>query len=1022
MATTKFSSAGVYSTEIDLSGPRTIEPDGVPAGVIGTALKGPAFVPVTIGIDSDFYAKFGKTDGKKFGPLAMVEWLRNSRAGTYLRVLGTGTGKRRLINGNNVGSVEGAGFVVGAQQPNAINGALSDNVYANTGAPLGRLYVFGALMSESLGSTIFSDAGLQGSSGQALHATASIPIVRGVIMAASGVLLRLSSSKDGTSAAPASSQLGTDAASKGRVIGAVKLLDAGVSKQEFVMILNGHMGTDPSFPNVLTASFDSTAPNYFPNVMNRDPYKLNQAGHYLYTHYDVHPVQAVVTGSGIVSTTNSAGNNLLGVEEAAFITSGSAAYNTGAATIPNYENWEDRFSAGKSPWIVSQKFGGVARNLFRLWMLDDGAGTTNKVKISIENISPSTDSSYTYGTFDVVVRDWADRDTDTLALEQFRGVNLDPQSTRYIGNVIGDLRTYFDFEHVPDAQKLVVDGNSDNKSNYIRVEVAPSVDTREMDPQALPLGFRGAAHLNTSGSMPLTPGASTAWTATTGPFVGAENYLKRSVQPPVPMRMNIAAGSGASKVVNSSYYWGVQFEQVSSLDTPNASTAKNATLGNLTKYFPNFQINYPNVLADDNVGAADTDALGIVDVDRFNKNFFTLENLQVVTNSAGDADASQWVNASYVRAGNIGVNVTNKTRALLVSDLALQSNRRFAKFNLFLQGGFDGVRIFDQECAGMTNVAVTAEMSNTNRGLTDGATVNSYKKAVDIMHSTTDVDIKLLTIPGIRNPIITDYAEAAVNDRFDAMLIMDIEEHDTHDLLVTSSVQKANVQFTANNFADRNLNSSFAAAYFPDVVMTDPNTKTNVVVPPSVAVLGAFSLNDALAHPWFAPAGFARGALATTLEASVKLSRQNMDSLYEVDINPLVAFPGSAPTGATPVPGGVVVWGQKTLQQAASALDRVNVRRLLIEVRRLTRDVANKIIFEPNRAATLAKFSADINPKLAKVQAQGGIDRFLVKIDTSTTTQNDIDNNTIRGRIYIQPTKTLEFVSLDFKVDGSSGE
>lgn len=1014
MASTKFSSAGVYSTEIDLSGPRTVLPDGIPAGVIGTALKGPAFVPVTVAVDSDFYVKFGKTDGKKFGPLAMVEWLRKSRAGTYLRVLGTGKGERRLVNGSNVGSVEGAGFVVGAQQPSPSTGALIDNPNANLGGPLGRLYFLGALMSESLGSTVFSDAGLQGSNSQASHLTASIPIIRGVLMAASGVLLRLSSSRDGTNTAPASTQLGTDAASKGRIVGAVKLLEGGVSKQEFVLLLNGHVGTDATYPNVVTASFDMTAPNYFGNVLNKDPYKLTTAGHYLYSHYDVTPAQATVTGSGIVLATLSAGGGTAsGFEDVAFLTTGSAAYNVGASNIPNYENWEDRFSSGKTPWIISQKFGGVPQSLFRFVMLDDGAGTTNKVKISVENITPSTDPDYLYGTFDVVVRDWTDRDTDTRVIEQFRGINLDASSPRYIGKVVGDLKIYFDFEHVSDAQKLVVEGDSDNQSNYIRVEVSSGVDTSEIDPQALPMGFRGAPHLITSGTMPLTLGSGSVWTAA--------SYLNRAVQPPVPMRINISAGSGASKVVNSSYYWGVQFEQVTSLDTPNASTSQNKTINNFTKYFPNFQITNADVLAEDNTGAADTDALGIVDVDRFNNNLFTLENVQVVTNSAGDADSSQWVNAAYVRKGNIGTNDTAKTRAFKTSDLSLQSNRRFAKFNLFCQGGFDGTRIFDQDCAELSNAAVTAEMGNTNRGLTAGATVNSFKKAVDIMHSVTDVDIKLLAIPGIRNPIVTDYAENAVHDRFDAMLIMDIEEHDTHNLLITSSAQVPNVQYTANNFADRGLNSSFAAAYYPDVVMVDPNTKTNVVVPPSVAVLGAFSLNDAVAHPWFAPAGFARGALATTLEAAVKLSKGNMDSLYEVDINPLVAFPGSAPTGGTPKTGGVVVWGQKTLLQAASALDRVNVRRLLIEIRRLTREATNKIIFEPNRAATLAKFAAEVNPKLAKVQAQGGIDRFLVKIDTTTTTQNDVDNNTIRGRIWVQPTKTTEFVSLDFAVMRSAG-
>ena len=148
-----------------------------------------------------------------------------------------------------------------------------------------------------------------------------------------------------------------------------------------------------------------------------------------------------------------------------------------------------------------------------------------------------------------------------------------------------------------------------------------------------------------------------------------------------------------------------------------------------------------------------------------------------------------------------------------------------------------------------------------------------------------------------------------------------------------------NVANTVSAHLDRALDTSFAAAYFPDVVVTDPATGQNVQAPPTVAVLGAFGLNDRLAHPWFAPAGFTRGALDRVLETKVRLNRPNLDELYEADINPLVAFPGQ---------NGPIVFGQKTLLAAASALDRVNVRRLLIDVRRKVKAVANTLLFEPN--------------------------------------------------------------------------
>jgi phage tail sheath protein FI len=221
------------------------------------------------------------------------------------------------------------------------------------------------------------------------------------------------------------------------------------------------------------------------------------------------------------------------------------------------------------------------------------------------------------------------------------------------------------------------------------------------------------------------------------------------------------------------------------------------------------------------------------------------------------------------------------------------------------------------------------------------------------------------------------------------------------------------VTYTVNNFESRNLDSSFAAAYFPDVVITDPNTGGNVKCPPSVAVLGAFSLNDSVSHPWFAPAGFTRGALNTVLESQVKLKRANLDALYEADINPITSFPH------TP---GVVVFGQKTLQAAQSALDRVNVRRLLIDIRRRVKKIANSLLFEPNRVDTLARFSNLVNPVLQQIQTQQGLDRYKVQIDTSTTTQADVENNTIRGKIFLQPTRSLEFISLDFVVTNQGAE
>lgn len=997
MAQLRFGSAGVTAREIDLSAPIKQAPTGIPAGVIGTATRGPAFVPITVGLLDDFFAKFGATDGKKFGPLAVVEWLRNAGSVTYIRVMGVGDGRKRVTDGNTAGTVTNAGFVVGEEQPRESDGTLFRNDYANLGGPLGRTFMLGCLMSESAGSTVFSSAGLH-SSGQ--DATA-LPIIRGVLMTPSGVIARLSSSYTADSVAPGSTDVADDSTAKGGLTGSVVLLDDGTAKQEFVVLLNGHKGIDPLYPNVLTASFDMTAPNYFPNVFNTDPFNMQRAGHYLYAHYDVHPATAVVTGSGDVITGSATGSYVGGIEEIAFLTTSSLGRNVGSSTVPNYENFEDRFSYAKTPWLTSQRFGGTRYNLFRLHALDAGKDVSSQYKFSIENLVNSTDPNNKYGSFDLVIREFTDRDTDQRPAEAWRGLTLDPNSDRYIAKVVGDAYGFYDFDRTESEQKLVVEGQYENQSNIVRVEVSTDIENATVDPTALPVGVRGAAHLVTSGSAPLTAAGDYSW-------------VKNAVTPPVPFRTNITQGSGAKQSVQPQYYWGYQFEHVTSLSTPNGSTLRNKSMNSHSKFYPDFMTNTINFVVGENNGVVDTVENGILDADRFNIGLFTLENVRVVTSSAGTADSNSWDQASYIRNGNINADDSAKTRRLETKDFT-QSNRRFLKFNFFMQGGFDGVNSFDRDEVEINNNAVRSDVDDESRGQNLGPNVRAFTKAIDIMSNVVATDVQLLAMPGVRTPLVTNYALEQTETRFDAMYLMDIEEKDTQGNLVRSGTQPISVQLTANDFASRALDNTFGAAYFPDVLMTDPNTKTNLFVPPSVAVLGAMALNDAVGHPWFAPAGFTRGALATALEAKVQLKKENMDALYDVNINPLTAFPGNATSGTNPR-GGVIVWGQRTLQQAASALDRVNVRRLLIDIRRQVRTIANTIVFEPNRGATLAKFSAAVTPRLQRVQALSGLERFRVVIDSSTTTQADIENNTIRGKIFVQPTKTVEFVSLDFVV------
>jgi len=977
------SSAGVSTREIDLSFRAATGPVGIPAAVIGTATSGPAFIPVTVANFSDFISIFGSTHGQ-FGPLAVNEWLKNSQALTYVRVLGCGDGKQR----NTSGTVTNAGFIVGDKIVQS-TGLISRNPYAVDGGPPGRTHFLGCFMSESQGSTVFTSAGLQKSSKRA------IPILRGVLMAPSGVVLMMSGMHTPNGSAKPSKILPAGGANiMGSITGSVDLASAG---QNFTLLLNGHTGK-----NVLNLSFDMEKPHYFGTKLNRSLDKLEELGHYLYTSYDIHPGLAAVTGSDVINQT---GNSY---EHIGIITTGSLGRNAGSSVAPNYENFEDRYSHAKSPYFTSQKFGGKTYDLFKLHALDDGPSSSTKIKVSIKNIKPSASDVDKFGTFDLVIRRFQDIDADVMALESFSGLSLDPSSPRYIARIIGDRYTYFDFDKKESSQKLITAGNYPPKSSYVRVEMSDALKAGQVPDDALPVGYRGPSHLVTSGSTMLAGVGTSAQN-----FEEAGDRIKELHELPIPMRENIYTGESPSRVVQSSLFWGVQFESKFRLGHPNAGKEIDNIIPNMTRYFPTFQTSNLNFQVGDNAGAANING-SVLDSDKFNNNSFSLENIKIVTGSDGVADSSQWMSASYVRDGNISKDDDSKTRRLKVSDLTVSGNRNFCKFTTILQGGFAGTDMFNKDRRKLNNNAARREMTDSLlQGGVAGPTVASFRQAIDIIGNKSDIDIKLLAIPGIRHEAVTDYAIDAVESRFDAMYIMDVEDYDVDNQVVTSSIQNVSVKNTVSSFTDRALDTSFAAAYFPDVTTADPSNGVIVRVPPSVVVLGAFSLNDTVGHPWFAPAGFARSSLGSVIETTVKFNQANLDTIYDADINPL----------ATPVVGrGMVVWGQKTLLRAQSSLDRVNVRRLLIEVRRQVRAVANTLLFEPNRSSTLSRFESLVTPILQSVQDRSGLTRYKVVIDTTTTTQSDVENNTIRGKVFLQPTRTAEFISLDFVVANAGEE
>jgi hypothetical protein len=271
---------------------------------------------------------------------------------------------------------------------------------------------------------------------------------------------------------------------------------------------------------------------------------------------------------------------------------------------------------------------------------------------------------------------------------------------------------------------------------------------------------------------------------------------------------------------------------------------------------------------------------------------------------------------------------------------------------------------------------------------------SDYTSSITLLGNTDEFKFNIITTPGITattgNAVITSMTNMA-EDRGDCIAIVDMSAFGNNIATVVSNATS--------------VDSSYAATYYPWVQISAPNTGKLTWVPPSTIIPSVYAYNDRVGAPWFAPAGFTRGGLSV-VQAERKLSPSDRDTLYAGKVNSLATFPGQ----------GVVAYGQKTLQKKASALDRINVRRLLIELKSYIGQVANGLVFEQNTAATRNRFLRQVNPYLDSIQQRQGLYAYKVVMDDSNNTADVIDRNQLVGQIFIQPTRTAEFIILDFNV------
>ena len=336
-----------------------------------------------------------------------------------------------------------------------------------------------------------------------------------------------------------------------------------------------------------------------------------------------------------------------------------------------------------------------------------------------------------------------------------------------------------------------------------------------------------------------------------------------------------------------------------------------------------------------------------------------------------------------IKSLNLGYELTGSN----ASDIAKR------QFVLGFQGGFDGVTPTRTIDKGDNMVTGNSQGFDLTTSIASGSV--AYVKAINAVSNPDDFDINIIAAPGVVRRLhsyVFDYITEMCENREDVFFIGDVTCQSD---LISDAVDQAGA-----------VDSNYVGTYYPWVKTIDRNTNKLTAVPPSVLMPGIFAANDAVAAEWFAPAGLNRGGIVGAVSVLNRLTHSERDELYEGKVNPIASFPGE----------GIVAFGQKTLQEKSSALDRINVRRLLIKVKKYIASTSRYLVFEQNTATTRSRFLNTVNPYLEGIQQRQGLYAFRVVMDESNNTPDVIDRNILAGQIFLQPTKTAEFIVLDFNI------
>jgi len=951
-----FSSPGVFLNEVDQS---QVQKNAAPVGpvIIGRAQRGPAMRPVTVSSYKEFVETFGEpvAGGDSSGDV----WRSGIPAGpTY----GGYAAQAWLANSPTVTYVR----MLGVQSDTAT--ATTDNNAGYAG------WQFGPSTTDtkhgSVGLFIFNSASagsqLIGTLAAIWYCSGTVPVLGGNIFGGGhDTDYRNSSMKESTDG-------------------------------NFTVYMSGSAGVDVSTAKKF--NFSPSSGKFIRKTFNTNPQNANPDsvsglasdnssfyGYWLGETFE-NDLFNGVTNSVLTSSS----------QEMVGIIVPLTNFHTGRLNRPASED-----NAARTGWFISQVAAGTdssytpatkAAKLFRLVALDSGEWIRNNLKVTINNIIPPQNDAQKYASFDIEIRRVYDTDSNKKLVESYVGCTLDPSSPNYVARKIGDK--YFSWDDTDRRQTEI--GLYDNNSKFVRVEMYSD----QLDSSLVPFGVLGPLKYNNvtasisslrstkSGMIEvLTAGENYSSSAITGSDHSATTYVwtfpslrERADSKEDSLTTYKLADWGASTTRDvSSLLYNDGVNDILRLPVTGAVAFTNGVAGGGLTYAWQFSL--------DDIEITGASGSGLTWTGTFFKH---------VSGSKADGTSYTSIGGTYDALLNTGVN----------------------SFTTVFQGGSDGFNILEGEP--LRNTIMDSNSDNDSNYV-----YYTYKRAIDLVRDPEEVEANLVSVPGLVFEPITQYLAQMAEQRGDMLAVIDASgEAENQASYVTkyensdqdgTLIRAASVDSVVDQIKGRNLNTSYGAVYYPWVQISDANSGKILPIPPSIPAVGAMSYTDKVQAPWFAPAGFNRGGLSTgnagvnVVNVVKKLNQADRDKLYLVNVNPITSFPNE----------GIVIFGQKTLQAVPSALDRINVRRLMLYVKRGINLISNGILFEPNVEDTWNNFKDKAEPFLSDVKARFGTTEYRLILDSTTTTPDLIDQNILYAKVLIKPARAIEFIAIDFFITKS---